>query len=641
MDTSIPCRTLGGLIVSAVILVMPTGVRAGGDVIDLEGGRWVFKDAEIVQHLGRSCLSGTAWLKDAEFDNGIIEVDLAVGEGRSYPGIIFRMQSEGNFECFYVRPHASDLYYNVLQYVPVFNGVTGWQLYAGDGFTAPGTIPVGEWIHLRMEVHGTQARVYLGSTAAPALVIPRLKHGLSKGTVGVLDPGTGDAYFSNFRYQANDDLAFEESPEIQRPSGTITEWEISRTFPGRQFDGNTYPSFFTIFQAQWEKIEAEPSGLVDIARYRTWAAREADCVFARTIIRADQRRDIEFSFGYSDDVSIFLNGKKVFSGRNGYHSRDPAFAGIVGLNDTLCLPLAKGLNEIFLMVTERFGGWGFMGKLNRRLKPPLKEHGLLTRVWETSDSFRIPESVLYDPRRDILYVSSFNRVGAAQPEAGFISRVNLDGEIVDLNWVTGLDGPCGMGIYGDRLYVVEGPRGNLVEIDIDRGEIVNRYPVPGHEFANDVATDASGNIYVSNTSRSPRARDIYKCVNGECSVWHEGDELHRANGLFVNGNELLVGNTGDGLFKAVNLDDGRVRTIVSLGAGVIDGIRVDNDGHYLVSQWEGKTYRISPAGDVVEILDTTAEGLNMADFEFVKKRNLLIIPTFLGNKVTAYELSTN
>lgn len=58
---------------------------------------------------------------------------------------------------------------------------------------------------------------------------------------------------------------------------------------------------------------------------------------------------------------------------------------------------------------------------------------------------------------------------------------------------------------------------------------------------------------------------------------------------------LLAGSTGDGLFKRVDLQTGHVADITSLGAGVIDGIRVDNDGHYLVSHWKGQVYRVSPS----------------------------------------------
>ena len=109
--------------------------------------------------------------------------------------------------------------------------------------------------------------------------------------------------------------------------------------------------------------------------------------------------------------------------------------------------------------------------------------------------------------------------------------------------------------------------------------------------------------------------------------------------LELHDDELLVGNTGDGKLKAVNLTDKSIRTVTSLGVGVVDGIRVDNRGNYLVSHWEGQTYVISLSGDVIEIIHTLYDGVNSADFEYIRERNLLIIPTFADNRVMAYRVT--
>ena len=89
----------------------------------------------------------------------------------------------------------------------------------------------------------------------------------------------------------------------------------------------------------------------------------------------------------------------------------------------------------------------------------------------------------------------------------------------------------------------------------------------------------------------------------------------------------------------MDIEHKRLREIACFGAGVIDGTRVDNSGNYIVSKWDGQVYSVSPEGDVVEILDIMAEGLNTADFEYLPEQNLLVIPTFLGNKVVAYRLN--
>ncbi|MFH1417105.1 MAG: SMP-30/gluconolactonase/LRE family protein [Planctomycetota bacterium] len=632
-----PSAAASILLLCATVFGGTTGVYAQAEVIGFDSDRWVIENARIVEHLGRQCLVGTAILDDVEFQNGVIEVDIAVDGSRSYPGILFRMQSKDSYEKFYLRPHRAGLYPDALQYAPTFNGASCWQLYTGDGFTASARIPENQWLHVKMEIHGTQARVYLGDAEGPALLIHDLRHGLSKGAIGVSEPTNGVAYFSNFQYRHDDTLEFAAPPPPESPPRMIRGWEVSRPFPAAQVDTENYPGFFTIFNAGWRRVEAEPSGLVNLSKLFKHEAVGGDCVFARTVVRSDRRRTAKLSFGYSDNIDIFLNGKKVFSGRSAYRSRDPSFVGTVGLNDAAYMTLEKGINDIFLMVSDSFGGWGFMGRTNVSLKPPLRQDGILKKVWETPADFKIPESVLYDPERDILYVSSFDKIQASNVETGFISKVKLDGEIESLHWVTGLDGPCGMCIRGDRLFVVEGFRANIVEINLDDGKVVNRSPVQGATFLNDIAADPAGNIYVSDTSRSPRANDIYRFRDGKIELWKEGDEIHRANGLFAHDGSLIVGNTGDGMLKAVNLADGRVDSIACLGAGVIDGIRVDADGNYLVSHWEGQVYVISPDGRVVQILDTMADRQNVADFEYVKDRRLLIVPTFLGNKVAAYQ----
>ena len=76
---------------------------------------------------------------------------------------------------------------------------------------------------------------------------------------------------------------------------------------------------------------------------------------------------------------------------------------------------------------------------------------------------------------------------------------------------------------------------------------------------------------------------IYRFEDGHVEVWLDDAEINRANGLLALGDELLIGNTGDGSLKAVNLDTKHVRKVATLGAGVVDGIRTDAQGNYPVA----------------------------------------------------------
>jgi len=111
------------------------------------------------------------------------------------------------------------------------------------------------------------------------------------------------------------------------------------------------------------------------------------------------------------------------------------------------------------------------------------------------------------------------------------------------------------------------------------------------------------------------------------------------NVLYIQGKTLFFGNSGDQSLKRVSLSDKTIKTITKFETGFIDGFRIDENGNYLVSLWKGKLYRVTPKGIKTKILDTTTPGFYSADFEYIKEKNLLIIPTFFGNKIKAYKLN--
>jgi len=255
----------------------------------------------------------------------------------------------------------------------------------------------------------------------------------------------------------------------------------------------------------------------------------------------------------------------------------------------------------------------------------------MDKEWQTKKELRVPESVLYDKSRNVLYVSNINGKSTDKNGQGFISKVTLDGRIEVLKWVTGLNAPKGSAIYKNKFYVSD--IDHLIEIDVSTGKIVAKYPATGAKFLNDVATDSMGNVYI--TDMSSENSVIYELRHGTLSVWMKGDEISRPNGLDVEGGRLLVGNSGDGSLKAINLADKKITIIARVGSG-IDGLRSDGKGNYFISDWRGKTSLVTASGQIIVLIDTTALKINSADLEYIKSRRLLLIPTFFANRVVAY-----
>jgi hypothetical protein len=200
-----------------------------GQIIPFDSPRWDLIQGRVVEHLGRNAFMGTALVKDAEFQNGVIEFDLAVTGQRSYPGIVFRWVSPGNTERVYVRPHQSNTSRKpeVIQYAPGFNGVDSWQLYNGEGFTGFAEIPYGQWVHYKVEVSGTQVRLFIADMSKPVMLIHDLKRGVSKGKVGIAGQLDGNAYYSSFSYRSDDTLRLDPPPCLAQPR-LHREWQISQ-----------------------------------------------------------------------------------------------------------------------------------------------------------------------------------------------------------------------------------------------------------------------------------------------------------------------------------------------------------------------------------------------------------------------------
>jgi sugar lactone lactonase YvrE len=614
---------LGLALLPALTLAAPA---RGNDGFAAE--QWDLEGAQVVEHLGRQALKGSAQLKDVVFENGVIEVDIAMKAGvRGYPGVAFRMQSDEDYERVYVRPHRSPLYGDAVQYVAAFHGVDSWQLYNGPGASAAAPLPADQWVPLRIEVSESQARVFVGDTPQPALLIWQLQHGRSKGGIALNTGPT--AFFSNFRWRADDDLVFNPAPGPFAHPGFLREWELSPPLKRSSVDFESYPEYGNVGATRWTKVSAAASGLVDISRTFGRSGPEPDAILARTVIHSDREESRRFWFGYSDEVSLFLNGQPVYYGNSAYRSRDGSFLGIVGLFDAVVLPLREGDNELLLAIGESFGGWGFMVQDATAVfaAPGVR------KLWATGPELRIPESAVYDPGTDAVYVSNYD---GYNPSRGAgrqsIARVSLDGTKVERDWLTGVNNPTGLTVHGGRLYAVE-PR-QVLEIDPTAGTIVARHGVPGAAMLNDVAAAPDGTLYVSD----PTTNTIHRLVDGKAEAWLQSPEIVRPNGLHVVDSKLVVAANGDRCLKTVDLATNEVTPVATLTLGIIDGVKSDAEGNYLVSINEGRLVRVSPEGEVTTLLDTTAVRTNIADFDYIPGKKLLVLPTFLDNRVVAYTL---
>lgn len=261
-------------------------------------------------------------------------------------------------------------------------------------------------------------------------------------------------------------------------------------------------------------------------------------------------------------------------------------------------------------------------------------------LWETT-GLKTPESALPVPAEGFAYVSNVAGKPTDKDGNGFISKVSLaDGKVIALEWAKGIDAPKGLALAGGKLYAADIDK--LVEIDPKTGKIITKYDAPGATFLNDVAADAKGDVYVSDSSTST----IWRLTGGKLEKWIDDPALKFPNGLYVDGDKLIVAAWGapgtsaqssaPSSLLTVSLAD---KKITDLGDGTavgnLDGIEPDGDD-FLVTDWvAGALYRIDRQGKATQLLDLDQ---GSADIGYVPETGLLLIPMMMSDKLVAYKV---
>jgi hypothetical protein len=205
--------------------------------------------------------------------------------------------------------------------------------------------------------------------------------------------------------------------------------------------------------------------------------------------------------------------------------------------------------------------------------------GAPKKLWELK-GFDAPESVVFDPASNALYVSNIGGKIWQKDGDGFIAKVSPDGKMIERQWLTGLSSPTGLALDGGKLYVADIDQ--LVEIDIASKAIAKRYPAPGAKWFNDVASDGKGVVYVSDSATNT----IWRLKDGKLEAWLTDDALNAPNGLHVEDDTLLVAPFGAMAEKGkdaklatllkVSLSDKSIKKLgTGLAFGNLDGIEPD------------------------------------------------------------------
>ena len=223
---------------------------------------------------------------------------------------------------------------------------------------------------------------------------------------------------------------------------------------------------------------------------------------------------------------------------------------------------------------------------------------------QTATGFAFPESVAYDPKAKVLYMSQFGGTELKPAEKdgnGKISKVSLTGKILEERFLPAagetMNKPKGIWVRGDRLWVTDIDAVWIFDLKTRKGK---KLEIPGITFANDPAV-AGNSLYVSDN----RADRLYRVEpadflnvkeNPQISVVLAGKSIS-PNGLYpgTQGSLLIVGFMSPKEPRGIySLDKSGELKELAKAIGRLDGLYRMQDGSILATDWNsGSLFRLS------------------------------------------------
>jgi sugar lactone lactonase YvrE len=275
-----------------------------------------------------------------------------------------------------------------------------------------------------------------------------------------------------------------------------------------------------------------------------------------------------------------------------------------------------------------------------------------TAVAVVSTGLATPESVLWDERHNVWYVSNINGSPLAADDNGYITRLTAEGELMDsVPFISGtseaitLHAPKGMALIGDTLWVTDIT--SVRAFNVITGGLVASIDLAPQQatFLNDAAAGPDGNVYITdsgiafdaagNVSHPGKSR-VFVITRRTARQAVELPRESAANGIAWDAEReawLLVGFNSPSVYLWVPGADSVV--VLGNGPGGGDGLAVLTDGRALYTSWADSSLTFFANGTST----TMRKGLPApADIGYDPARNIVAVPLFNANRVELWRI---
>lgn len=279
---------------------------------------------------------------DFRFESFRLQATVAL-PAPGFIGLVFGARDSDNYELIYLSPGDNNGV-GQIQYDPVMNGSTTWQIYNGLGYLSYASYKVGEWVKFTIDVQGNSAQIYIGDDfSIPRLIVSDCQHGAVAGKIGVWGYDLG--YIR--------DLSIEEIPsspttiDNRNKDEFVNEWLVSEP----------YFSHSRPDELSWSQASTEENGTLNINRL--YASAKDKSVQVKSTVTVSEETKSLLSFGYSDALRLWINEEEVHQGI--WMWNPPDHDGRIR-PDHITLPVTwrPGVNMIRAEITskETIFGWG-------------------------------------------------------------------------------------------------------------------------------------------------------------------------------------------------------------------------------------------------------------------------------------------
>ena len=250
-----------------------------------------------------------------------------------------------------------------------------------------------------------------------------------------------------------------------------------------------------------------------------------------------------------------------------------------------------------------------------------------------------PEAVRYDESQNVYFISNFKGGGNDLDSNGFITKVDAEGNVIEMQFMTGTDefpfhAPRGMYIEKGSLWVADVTGVHVFDTKTGAQQKFIDFTSFQPGFLNDVSGDGSGSIFVTDTGKPI----VYKIENDSPSVFLDSLPVY-PNGItfsLLKNEFVLAPWRGDTTFYSFRITK-EVEEHYTFQGGNFDGLEFD-EGMLLAASQVDQSIRVNDGSSNKILIHTIGRP---ADIGIDRTNKIIAVPYIALNRVDFWGYSRN